>query len=136
MFSPERDKEGNPIIRLHAMPSPLNEYARLTKTHEFTIPGNSETSSDYILEAERLLDGIKYKISDLGFSDSITLQIVHPLAGVINEFGSEWPASKEETIRLFKAKLPAGLIIRVTYKNTTANPIDFIAGMFLYEVIG
>ena len=126
MFSPERDKEGNPIIRLHAIPAPINEHARLTGCFSCT---NSATV-DYTLTEARLLDGASY-VYEGSIGAKITLQVVHPQAGVVDEFVTDYYLLPHETIRLYKAKLSAGLTIRLIFTGVG----EFRGNLYLHEVV-
>jgi len=122
-------------LKRSAFSEATNEHARLTGCFDFTIAAGATISVDYTLTEFRYLDGMKYKVENNAFADSVSFQVVHPVAGVLDEFGTDWPVCPAETIKLYKAKVPAGLIIRITYKNTGAGLVRFIGGLFLHEEV-
>jgi hypothetical protein len=75
---------------------------------------------DFVLTDDVLLTGGIMRVKNGKFQDKITLQVIHPVAGVVNEFitdfGINEDAQKQFDISLpYGAKLPAGLSIRCVF---------------------
>jgi hypothetical protein len=70
---------------------------------------------------DRWVDGGALLYKDANPGDYVTFQVVHPLAGVIETYVPSWlivPGTGREEVRVYPAKIPAGLILRLLYVNT------------------
>lgn len=97
---------------------------------------------DLTLTDDCLLTGGILMVKGGHFEDTITLQIVHPIAGVVNEFVSNFRVCEDsnkqfEINSLYPAKIYAGLTIRIVY---TPSPLkigvrDIAANYYLHKVL-
>lgn len=94
---------------------------------------NALTIFEWVTPYDRLMNGCQYQAEGRNIGDNITFQVVHPVAGVVKEFGTNWYVKPEETILLYRAHLYAGLTVRVKYNNIGSNPVKFTLNLFLHE---
>ena len=84
---------------------------------------NSTTNIDFTLTDDSLVIGGTCIVVGAKAGDKVDFQVIHPIAGVLNQFVTDWyidPGNtKQETPKSnYPAKLPAGLILRVIYYST------------------
>ena len=56
--------------------------------------------------------------------DVVAFKVVHPVAGVVETYVPSWlvtPGTGSELIEVYPARIPAGLILRVSYTNVGAT---------------
>ena len=139
---PERDAKGRPVDRKAGVSSDANIRVRFVGTHDFNIPGNQTVQSDWNVpqmqyngqNVETIISGVEFKTVGGCDGDKVKFQVVHPIAGVVDEFASDYYVFKDElnTIKEHRAEIPAGLIIRVVYQSTCATDARFIMNLFRY----
>lgn len=107
-----------------------------TRTLDWQIPDLSYQSSN----KQAYMDGINYYAKDAEVGDHITFQVIdidnilgYGANTVLDEFGHEWAVIPDSdiNIRLYKAKLIAGLYIRIKYESTgTTNDVKFVCNLY------
>lgn len=112
------------------------------KSISFQCADNSESNGDLLLTDDHLLTGGILLVKNGNFSDEVSLQIVHPTLGVVNEFVSKYKIIEDETRQFmfdldYPAKLSAGLSIRVFYKaaNSNQSAREIAINLFLHKVL-
>ncbi len=104
------------------------------------------TTVDYTVSEERYLTGAVVKAYGAGHFDYVTFQVVapagHSITGgapievVLDAFAPSWGISDElQLIDLYKARVYAGLIIRIIYHNTAAAAVDVWVNAFLHKKV-
>ena len=83
-----------------------------------TVPFNTTVNIDYALTDDVFITGAKLIITNGTADDFVKFQVVHPTAGVLNEF-IDWYASDMDKELPYPAKLPAGLILRIVYTSAS-----------------
>jgi hypothetical protein len=107
--------------------------ARFVGGFLFEAPPMQETIDNYVLSENRIFDGVAYE-SIGNWNDQITFQVVHPIGGVIDQFAYNFYVSSQPVVlRVYKARLVSGLIMRVIYRNNGENVARFKANLFLHE---
>lgn len=102
---------------------------------------NDTKNIDFDLSFTACLTGAQLIVKGGKIEDKISLQIVHPLAGVLSEFITDWFISEDSQRQFmldipFPANLPSGLKIRAVYKATEEEGTrDILINWHLYEVI-
>lgn len=89
---------------------------------DFTATAGQVSNLDYTLSEERWIDGVDLIQNGAAIGDYVKFQVVHPVYGVLDEFGDSWfidPSKGEQNpvILSYPAKIPAGLKIRVAYHS-------------------
>jgi len=112
----------SPAIGKNPFSDPSGFRARF-KGINGTVPFGTIANIDHTLTAERWIDGVELLVKDANCGDTAKLQIVHPTAGIVDEFGSTWnidsASGKQNPVVLsYPAKLAAGLTIRTEYNST------------------
>lgn len=87
-----------------------------------TVTAGTTTNLDHVLTEERWIDGVEITHVGGAPGDTVNFQIVHPIAGVLDQFGETWnidsTAGKQGAVVLsYPAKIPAGLTIRCAYTS-------------------
>lgn len=104
---------------------------RYIKSHSFTASAGQLTWSDWTIPQAQYLDkdnilqnvdsyisGVQYELKNTHPLDTIKFQFVHPVAGVVDEFGDIFAMEGVHILKTYIAAMPAGLIVRVSYDNT------------------
>lgn len=102
------------------------------------------TTVDYTVAEERYLTGAAVKAYGAGHFDYVEFKVVapagHAITGgapvevVLDTFAPSWGISDDlQLIELYKARVYAGLIIRIIYHNTTSSPVDVWVNAFLHK---
>ncbi len=114
---------------------PINTTFNPEKTSEFVksklnfnglairgnVTENQTVNSDLTLTEDHLMTGGVLIVKEAKIGDKVTLQIVHPTYGVVNQFITDWGMSEDQQVQFslnleYPAKLFAGLIIRCKYE--------------------
>lgn len=110
-------------------------HARFMGAFDFVAPANKEQIESYVLIEDRVFDGVMYEAQG-NWSDRVSFEVVHPVYGVVDRFATDFCiTSGPVTLRVYKADLKAGMILRVVYRNNGANEAKFKANFFLHEKI-
>lgn len=128
---------------------------RFTHTNQFTSDAvkfaGASASDDAVADETKTIDytvpydlcitGAAVVVKGGSIDDKVCLQVVHPQAGVLDEFVTDWYMNEDRnhqfTIDLdYPANIPAGLIIRAVYKaNSQAGTRNVRINYFLHKVI-
>lgn len=103
-----------------SLPDPGNFRFRGNAT-SWTICAPGSSNLDFAMAEELHVDGGTIVAHDANPGDYCMFEIVHPLAGVVERFVEKWfikPGTGETNVSVYRAKVPAGLTIRVVYHNT------------------
>lgn len=98
-----------------------------------TITAGQTKEIDFQMTYDRVINGIQYQAPNRNLGDNIDFEIHHPTEGLLKWFGKNWYTMKEETITLYGAFLPAGVLIKVRYKNVGVNDVEFVLGAYFHE---
>ena len=107
----------------------------------FQCESNTEASQDYTLTDDMLLTGGILLVKGGKFTDRIYLQVVHPIAGVVDEFVSGFRVAEDSNEQFkidlpYPAKIPAGLKIRCKYVSSSdVGTRDVAVNFFLHKVL-
>jgi len=121
----------------------LFEKAKLNKdAHGIcaTVTAGAVTNLDFTLTDDMLVTGGVFLCSGGAQGDFVNFQVVHPIAGVLNQFITNWyidPSTirQETTKSNYPAKLPAGLILRVSYTSTGTSNVWIAINYDLEKVL-
>lgn len=108
-----------PSITPTALPDPANFRFRGDAT-SWTTCSPGSTNIDLSIAEERYVDGGTIVVKDANPGDYCVFQVVHPQAGVVEQFVNKWfviPGTGEMKVAVYRAKVPAGLSIRIIYHN-------------------
>lgn len=108
-----------PAITPTALPDPANFRFRGDAT-AWTVCAPGQTSLEVTLTEERHVDGGTIVVADANPGDYCTFQVVHPQAGVVEQFVNKWfviPGTGKMDVNVYRARIPAGLKIRIVYNN-------------------
>jgi len=95
----------------------------LKGTHSLDVAAGETESVDYTLTEDLTITGVSYKTANIGIDDTATFQIVHPVDGVVNEFGKDVFLKSEEAYSFYAARLVTGLKVRVSVTNNGSEAI-------------
>lgn len=96
---------------------------------------------DYAVPYDLCITGALVLVKGGNINDKVCLQIVHPQAGVLDEFVADWYMNEDRNDQFsidlsYPANIPAGLIIRAVYKaSSAAGTRDVRINYFLHKVI-
>ncbi len=105
-----------------------------------TCPFGQTTNIDYSLTDDVLFTGGEFLAKNSLFGDKFSLQIVHPINGVIYTFVNDFGVTDDSQTKMVKqsvipAKLPAGLIIRLAYTSTGETDVKLIINLYLFKIL-
>jgi hypothetical protein len=105
-----------------------------------TIVANATTNIDIVLSDDMIITGLELVVTAPQAGDYMTLHIIHPIAGEVNQFGYSWYMGTESfranyQVR-YPAKIYAGMTLRAKYVSVTAIAPTFVAvNYFLHKVL-
>lgn len=98
-------------------------------------------TSDYTLSDDHLLTGGVLIVKDARIDDRVSLQIVHPVHGVVNQFVTDYGMSEDSQVQFninleYPAKIFAGLTIRCKYEASIDRAErKFVLNLKLHKII-
>lgn len=109
------------VTTIPALPNPESYRFRGNATNWTTCtPGQTNLDVTPSATEVRYVDGGVIVCKDSNPGDYCTFQVVHPQAGVVEEYISKWfvlPGSGYTEVTVYPARIPAGMILRVVYNN-------------------
>lgn len=98
------------------------------------IAAGETVSGDFVFTEARYLTGSAYFREGGNFEDTLTMQMVHPLVGVLDQFATNiYMSVGTNGYQFYKATIPAGLIARVIYKNNGVNAAKFAFNLITHK---
>ena len=115
-------------------PSNVDEFSKLKLNKDAkgvagTVAFGTTASLDLTLTDDVLIaGGTVFLARGAAEGDKVDFQVVHPVAGVINQFITDWYVNPDSTLQVvppsnYPAKVPAGLIFRVVYHSVGATDV-------------
>lgn len=106
-----------------ALTNPEDYRFRGTATAWTECLPNTTTNMDITPSAteDRFVDGGIIIHKDTNPGDHVSFKVVHPTYGVVETYVPSWllpPGVGSESILVYPARIPAGIILRVVYTNT------------------
>lgn len=89
-------------------------------------------SFDYLLTENREIDGVRFKAYGAEWNDKISMSIVDPDDNVLDVFVDGWHLDEPTQLKVYRAKLPAGLKIRVSIETSSVD-LKVWCDAFLHE---
>jgi hypothetical protein len=102
------------------------------------VPAGQSADIDITMTDDHLLTGGWLMISGGDPGNSCTFQVVHPIAGVVNQFITSWkmPAECFTPIMVpYPAKIYAGLTLRLVFVNSGATDCIVAINYDLHKVL-
>lgn len=96
---------------------------------------------DYTAPYDLCITGAVVVVKGGNINDKVCIQVVHPQAGVLDEFVTDWYMTEDRNHQFaidldYPANIPAGLIIRAVYKaGAAAGTRNVRINYFLHKVI-
>jgi hypothetical protein len=113
-------------VQVTALPDPGGFRYRGNAT-PWTVCEPGETNLDLTMAEELHIDGGTIIVKDANPGDYCVFQVVHPIAGVVEQFVNKSfviPGTGKMDVNVYRARIPAGLIIRVVYHNTGSTNVE------------
>lgn len=107
--------------------------ARLEGIISAIIPAGQTVTLNWTVPYSRVVSGADYEAINRNMGDRISLQVAHPVVGVVDEFAKRLFVRTEYRKELYGAALVAGLMVRVVYENVGANDVTFNLNLDLHE---
>jgi len=99
-----------------------------------TILAGETKSAEYIFTSDKVLTGAEYFREGGNFGDVVSFQIVHPVAGVLDQFATNIYLNKEHGLyQFYRARIPSGLIARAVYVNNGPNQAKFCFNLITHK---
>lgn len=123
-------------VKMQPFADPSGYRARF-KGIQGTALAGQVSNIDHTLAAERWIDGVELFQEGAAQGDFVDFQVVHPQAGVLDQFGESWVIDhaicKQGAVVLsYPAKVPAGLTIRIRYTSTGGSNVWVGANLRLH----
>jgi hypothetical protein len=106
-----------------------------------TVIENETVNADLVLADDFLMNGGVLIVKEAKITDKVSLQVVHPIYGVVNEFVKEYRLAEDQQVQFsldlpYPAKLVTGLTIRCKYvaSNEPGTRI-FALNLMLHKVL-
>ncbi len=101
-----------------------------------TIAAGETKELDFIMPYDRIVDDADYLCSGFNKSDRISFRVIHPVSGeVLDEFAKRLFVRGVYQKKLYGARLPIGVIVRVIYENNGSSDASFNLNLNLHEVV-
>lgn len=127
-------------------PQKVSEFAKdnlqfFGQSIYFTCDSGQLQNGDLVLTEDYLLTGGTLLVYNGNIEDKISMQIVHPILGVLNEFVKDYRVTSDSVRQIvldlaYPAKVPAGLIIRCKFEASIEGTTRKIAAnLFTHKVM-
>lgn len=135
MKAGEATRVGNQIDPLNYT---ANLYYRGTGIINGVALAQGITNLDYIMPADRKINGTQIILQNHAFGDSLKFQVVHPQSGILDEFATNWYVSPDKNDQgIIKTEYPAqlytGLIIRLVYNSVGSTNVKVLCNATMHE---
>lgn len=106
-----------------------------------TANENETVDADYTFTDDTLMNGGVLIVKEAKITDKVSLQVVHPVCGVVNEFVTEYRLAEDQQVQFkldlpYPAKLVAGLTIRCKYEaSEDKGQRIFALNLLLHNVL-
>lgn len=106
-----------------------------------TVNENETINADYTFIDDTLMNGGVLIVKEAKITDKVSLQVVHPTYGVVNEFVTEYRLAEDQQVQFkldlpYPAKLVAGLTIRCKYvASEEKGQRIFALNLLLHKVL-
>jgi hypothetical protein len=106
-----------------------------------TVNENETVNADYTFTDDTLMTGGVLIVKEAKITDKVSLQVVHPIYGVLNEFVTEYRLAEDQQVQFkldlpYPAKLLAGLIVRCKYVASEEKGTRIFAlNLLLHKVL-
>lgn len=97
------------------------------------IAPNSQTEIDIDFQELRHITGAEYFKQGGNFEDTLTFQVVHPVAGVVDQFATDIKMKDSSSYGFYKATIIAGLTARAIYKNNGNQAAKFAFNLICHK---
>lgn len=137
---PELDAEGYPVTRIKGLYVDTSK-AFYGRGFSGTVTAGTVGNVDLTLPVAAHIDAISIYVKDQAWGDKVAFQIVHPIAGVVNDFAADWyinsSREKQEIVNppQISGLIPAGMIIRVAYTSVGSTDVQVNCNLHLQEPI-
>jgi hypothetical protein len=107
----------------------------------FTATAGQETTNNQAVTNDYLMTGGAVLLVKGGaWGDKVTFQVVHPIAGVVGQFLTNWPINPDSTLQSlppanYPAKIFAGLTLRAVYTSVGESDVKVAIGYNLEKVL-
>lgn len=111
------------------------------KSISATVNENETVNADYTLADDMLMNGGVLIVKEAKITDKVSLQIVHPIYGVVNEFVTDYRLAEDQQVQFnlelpYPAKLATGLTIRCKYVASEEKATRIFAlNILLHKVL-
>lgn len=100
------------------------------------VSENTNANIDYTCPFDLCITGAVLLVNGGKFGDKCCLQVVHPVAGVVDEFATDWAVASDqqkqfELALTYPANIPSGVKLRLLYKATSAEGTRNVAINYL-----
>jgi hypothetical protein len=119
---------GNRVVpqKSTALANPEDYRFRGTATTWTECPAGQTTNIDITPSAteDRWVSGGFIVHTGANPGDTVSFKVVHPLVGVVETYVPSWllpPGTGSQQIEVYPARIPAGIILRVSYTNRGAT---------------
>ena len=111
------------------------------KSVSATVNENETINADYTLTDDMLMNGGVLIVKEAKITDKVSLQIVHPTYGVVNEFVTDYRLAEDQQVQFkldlpYPSKLLTGLTIRCKYvASEEKGQRVFALNLLLHKVL-
>ena len=105
-----------------------------------SITANATTNIDLLMADDMIITGMELVCTAPQAGDYMTLHVVHPTYGEVNQFGFTWYMGTESFRKDYQVRYPAkiyaGMTLRAKYVSVTGTAPTFVAvNYFLHKVL-
>lgn len=105
-----------------------------------SISPNATTNIDLLLADDMVVTGIELVVTAPQAGDYMSMHVIHPTYGEVNQFGFNWYVGTESFRKDYQVRYPAkiyaGMTLRAKYVSASATAPTFVAvNYFLHKVL-
>lgn len=104
------------------------------------VPAGTLANIDLLMIDDCFLNGGQMKVSGSAFGDKASCQVIHPTAGVVKEFITDYYIGDAEQTQFnitlpYFAKIQADLTLRLVYKSTGNSSVKVAINWGLHKAL-
>ena len=114
-----------------------NGFRTITEGHKKSLT-SADRVLDVLVESDKWMEGVRVMCSGQAEGDTLSMEIVHPVYGVVDTFGANVNIDPTTFMQInnkskYWAKLLTGLTVRLSYHTTQTTDVKLYVDFYFHK---